>query len=61
MYFGYKQLLACCNRVQLDNVTTIHLTSSDKDDDLIRCRMAANVELEGVGYMRNTSVTEVNC
>ncbi|XP_076441618.1 uncharacterized protein LOC143280810 isoform X2 [Babylonia areolata] len=45
-------------RVLLDNVTEIRLTSTDKDGDLVECRMADNVEVEGIGHIRNVSVTK---
>ncbi|XP_076442805.1 uncharacterized protein LOC143281481 [Babylonia areolata] len=45
-------------RVMLNRVTKIRLTTVDKDGDLVECRMAENVELEGIVTLRNVSVTK---
>lgn len=47
-------------RVQLNNVTRIYLTSSDKDGDYIKCRAGRNIEITGIGLLPNVTISKVS-
>jgi hypothetical protein len=52
-------IFALCYRILLNNITKIPLAVIDKDDDLVTCRRAELVELDGLGLFPNLSVSKV--